>query len=166
MPAKKTTKKEIPIKPELNVKATKEITTTVTTVIKQVVIGKDGKSYQPRRTKVQQQQIEKLIYELLMAGNSWHLIMNILQEQHGYKQSNAEKNICKVYKSFKAKAEVESDDLKEQYLEMYLNLYKKAQEAKDLKTAKLIMDSIVKLQGLITNKVEANVNLQNYEIKF
>jgi hypothetical protein len=119
-----------------------------------------------RRNAIVLQEKEKLIYEWLMKGWSHKRIGDELMANHGYKtKSNCDAVIAKVIKSFKPNNEVEIEDLRAEYLEMYRDLYRTALENGETKTANSIMDSIIKLQGLAINKIEAKVET-TFEVSF
>jgi hypothetical protein len=120
---------------------------------------------QSKRTKIQQQGMEEIVYQLIMKGETYRNVMNILMEKYSYTKVNAEKIYLKVIYSFKEKNPFDADELRQKYLEMYQDLYKQAVINRETLAAKQIMDSIVKLQGLITQKVEAKID-QVFEVKF
>jgi hypothetical protein len=120
---------------------------------------------QHKRTKVQQAGMEQIVYKLIMNGISYRNVKKELMDNHGYTDCNAEKIYMKVINSFKIKNKQEQEDLRITYLEMYLSLYNDAVANRETVTAKAILDSIVKLQGLITQKVEAKID-QTFEVKF
>lgn len=120
---------------------------------------------QPKRTKVQQAGMEEIVYQLLMKGETYRNIIKILMDNHSYTKINAEKIYLKVIYSFKEKNPIDADELRQKYLELYMDLYKQAVINRETLAAKQILDSIVKLQGLITQKVEAKIDT-NYEVKF
>ena len=124
-----------------------------------------GKYPQNKRTKVQQAAMEQIVYDLIIKGNSFRNVKKIMMEEHGYSDSNAEKIYLTVHNSFKIKNELEAEAKRDEYLEMYLSLYNDAVVNGETLIAKNILDSIVKLQGLITQKVEAKIDT-NYEVKF
>lgn len=118
-----------------------------------------------KRTKVQQAQMEFIVYDLLINGYSWRNIIIFLEENHQYKRSNAEKIILKVLKSFKIKDQIEKEKQHDIYIEMYLNIYKQAVSDGKVLIAKMVLDSICRLQGFITTKVEGKIPL-DYIVKF
>lgn len=118
-----------------------------------------------KRTKIQQQGMEEIVYQLIMKGESYRNVMKILQDKHKYSFSAAEKLYLKVTKSWQIKNETTLEELRAEYLEMYKDLYKSALANREGVLAKTILDSIVKLQGLITQKLEAKID-STYEVKF
>lgn len=121
---------------------------------------------QPHITKLQQLANEKMIYQLMMDGWSAKRIVDKLMDEHGYRtQANARKIIDKVITNLKPKSEAELEMARDKYLEMYNDLYKRAIEAKEIRTAQLIMDSIVKLQGLAITKFEGKIDT-TFEVLF
>lgn len=110
---------------------------------------------EPHRNKIEQKEIEKIVYELLMGGYSYKRIIDTLMENYGYNtEVNCYKVIEKVVKSFKPKVMQEIDDLKDRYLEMHTDLYKRALETGDVRAANDVLKSITKLQGLDVQKIE------------
>lgn len=119
-----------------------------------------------RRNAIVLQEKEQLVYKWLMAGWSHKKIADELMANHDYKtKSNCDAVIAKVIKSFKPDGEVEIEDLRAEYLEMYRDLYATALRNGETKTANSIMDSIIKLQGLAITKIEAKVET-TFEVNF
>lgn len=109
----------------------------------------------PRLNKLAQKENEKVVYKLMMEGWTVKKIIDELMENHGYKtEHNARKIIKKVIKSFKPETEIEINELKGQYIEMFNNLYNKTLNAKDYRGANSILANLVKLQGLDVQKIE------------
>lgn len=118
-----------------------------------------------KRNFVYKKTVEKVIYELLIKGWTQTRISEVLMRDHGFPDEPHCKNaVYKVISKFKDNNDIDIDDLKAQYLEMYMKLYSDSVDV-NKKTAKEILDSIVKLQGLITNKIEAKVD-STFEVKF
>lgn len=118
-----------------------------------------------KRNFVYKKTVEKVIYELLIKGWTQTRIAEVLMRDHGFPDEPHCKNaVYKVISKFKENNDIDIDDLKAQYLEMYMKLYSDSVDV-NKKTAKEILDSIVKLQGLITNKIEAKVD-STFEVKF
>lgn len=118
-----------------------------------------------KRNFVYKKTVEKVIYELLIKGWTQTRISEVLMRDHGFPDEPHCKNaVYKVISKFKENNDIDIDDLKAQYLEMYMKLYSDSVDV-NKKTAKEILDSIVKLQGLITNKIEAKVD-STFEVKF
>jgi polyhydroxyalkanoate synthesis regulator phasin len=117
-----------------------------------------------KKNSYQQALIEKQVYDWLIGGWSNKLIIDELIENHKYKYDNARYLIDKVVKSIRVTEEAEIEDLKNKYLSMHLDLYKKCLDASETRTANEVLKSITKLQGLDINKVE--VKDTTYEIEF
>ena len=118
-----------------------------------------------KRNFVYKATVEKVIYELLIKGWTQTRISEVLMRDHGFPDEPHCKNaVYRVISKFKENNDIDIDDLKAQYLEMYMKLYSDSVDV-NKKTAKEILDSIVKLQGLITNKIEAKVD-STFEVKF
>lgn len=118
-----------------------------------------------KKTKLQQLAIEKLIYELLIAGWTNQHIVDKLIEEEGYKYDNAWKQIVKVTKALKPKVAEEVEDIKLRYIDMYLDIYSRAVDSMDLKAANAILANLTKLQGLAVDKQEIKVEA-TYQIEF
>lgn len=118
-----------------------------------------------KRTKAQQEAMEQIVYGLLMKGETYRNVIKILKEKHAYNDANAEKIYLKVIYSFKEKNPYDADVLRTKYLELYFDLYKQAVINKETLVARQILDSIVKLQGLITQKIDAKID-NNYKVEF
>ena len=118
-----------------------------------------------KRTQSEEAEQEKLVYELMMNGLTTVQLVKVLIEQHGYQERNARRLIYKVNKSFKIQDEEEKEMLKDKYVEMYHNLFQKAESIEEFKTANTILNSIVKLQGLDVIKQEIKVE-GTYTIEF
>ena len=118
-----------------------------------------------KRNFIYKKTVEKVIYELLIKGWTQTRISEVLMRDHGFPDEPHCKNaVYRVISKFKENNDIDIDDLKAQYLEMYMKLYSDSVDV-NKKTAKEILDSIVKLQGLITNKIEAKVD-STFEVKF
>ena len=57
------------------------------------------------------------------------------------------------------------EELKDKYVEMYLNLYRTALLSDDVRVDKGVLDSITKLQGMLTQKMEVETK-ETFEVKF
>lgn len=101
----------------------------------------------------------------MMDGLSNHQIVVKLIEEYNYKQDNAYKIVNNVLKDLKPKSEEELNDLKNKYLDMYHNLYKKSLDKNDLKTANAVLKNITDLQGLNKINIDAKID-ETFNIKF
>lgn len=118
----------------------------------------------PRRNEYEQKLAEETVYKMLLGGYSNKMIKDELIRNHNYKTDSAAKYcINKVIKSFKMENRIE--ELKDKYVEMYLNLYRTALLSDDVRVAKGVLDSITKLQGMLTQKMEVETK-ETFEVKF
>ena len=118
----------------------------------------------PRRNDYEQKLAEETVYRMLLDGYSNKMIKDELIRNHNYKTDSAAKYcINKVIKSFKMENKI--DELRDKYVEMYLNLYRAALLSDDVKAAKGVLDSITKLQGMLTQKMEVETK-ETYKVTF
>lgn len=111
-----------------------------------------------KRTKIEMLEMEKIVYKMILKGWSFKKIAEELQTKHGYRSLvNCEKIYYKTIKNITPKLEIQKENLREKYIEMYQDLYSKAIEAGDIKNANKILDSIVKIEGLITQNIEGKI---------
>lgn len=111
-----------------------------------------------RRVKSYLDEIDKYVIDLMLKGKSTSFIIQDLLDNWEVKTESSAKHFirrCNAKLSEANKTAVE--DKISQYKEMYLNLYEEAVDAGERKVAREIMDSIIKLEGLITNKIQATV---------
>jgi hypothetical protein len=120
---------------------------------------------QEKRSKVLIAQIDDDIHNWMLAGLSNKKIKVKLLEVYGIKESNAEYRIGQVLKSFKIESDENAELLKGKYVELYQDLYQRSLATGKVKEAKDVIDSIVKLLGLSTHKVEAKIS-NTFEIDF
>lgn len=119
-----------------------------------------------RLTKLEQLDIEKTIYKWMLEGLSPKKIIIRLMEEYDYKtETNCRKVIDKVNKSFLTTQKAEQEELRSKYIELHLDIYKRAIENGELKTANSILDSITKLQGLHIQRVESKI-VDDFKIDF
>lgn len=107
-----------------------------------------------KKNKLQQQQMEEVVYQLLIGGWTSKNIITELITKYGYKAPNAQKLITKVLSGLVPLEQNTIDELKVRYLNMFLDIYAQALNANEYRTANEILKSIVKLQGLDVQKVE------------
>lgn len=98
------------------------------------------------------------IYLWTLEGWTTKKIVDTLVGEYGVRSTYAAEKLVKMVRQSYTLIEKEDiDELKAKYLEMYSDLYRRSIEKKDMATARNILDSVVKLQGLITNKVEGKI---------
>lgn len=119
-----------------------------------------------RRNSYIIEEINKVVYNLLIAGYTNTQITEILMAEYGFNtRENCTHAILRVLKQMKEESEPEVEMLRQKYLDMYLELYKGLIASGDFKGARGVMDSIIKLQGLAVEKIEAKINT-TFEIEF
>lgn len=119
-----------------------------------------------KKTRLQVEAAQKIIYELMMKGYSNYKMVNYLIENNIYKTDGAARKAIEVFnKTLYKNSEKDLDKLKQKYIEQYEDLYLKCIESKDRKTAATILNYICKLQGLDINKIEAKIDT-TFQIEF
>lgn len=118
-----------------------------------------------KRSNMQNYEVRKFVFSQMLEGKSKRQIIDILKEEHGYESANAHKVYTNCMNEYKPSSDEELVQLKEQYLEMYLDLYDRARKNKEHANAKSIMDSIVKLQGLLVDKQVVKTE-HTYKVEF
>lgn len=102
---------------------------------------------------------EARIYLWMLEGWTNKKICDQLQNNYGIPTlKKAKRLVNNVNRSYRIIDQKEAEELKSRYLEMYSDLYRRALNKDDLSTARNILDSVTKLQGLATKKVDKNVN--------
>lgn len=110
------------------------------------------------RSKQYLEEIDKYVIDLMMKGKSpAYIIQNLLENWEVKTISTAKQHIRKANAKLTEANKGSLEDKISQYHQMYLSLYEEAVEAGERKVAREIMDSIIKLEGLITNKIQATV---------
>ena len=107
---------------------------------------------------VTEKDYEARIYVWMIQGWTVKKITDELILNYGIKSEvTAERLIRNVNHSCSSVSVKDMDVLRSMYIETYFDLYRKAIEKKDYATAKNILDSVVKLQGLITKRTESRI---------
>ena len=116
-----------------------------------------------KKNKLQQLKMEQTVYEFLMAGWTNKNIITELINNYGYQHENAQKIITKVLADLVPLEQNTVEELRTRYLNMFYDIYSRAADAGEWRTANEIMKSIVKLQGLevqrIETKIEGDINI-------
>lgn len=120
---------------------------------------------QHKGNKLKTEQARKLAYYLLIKGYNNQHIYEQLMNTFGYKKDNCIIIVNKILNSLVIQEQNEIDELKTKYLYMFLDLYQKAVEKDDIRTANEVLKSIMKLQGLDVQKVEGTIT-NVFEVKF
>lgn len=114
---------------------------------------------------IQEAEMEKIVYYMMMKGYSNYRIIDELLENHGFNsEGNCRRIIDKVNKSLREKSEKDLDIVKEKYLEMYTDLYNKCVADGDHRGANEVLKSLTKLRGLDIQKIE--IKDTTFEIEF
>ena len=100
-------------------------------------------------------ELKKHILAQITEGTpSFKVIESLVEDGWCRTNRNAADHYYKVLTSFKIADNAELDMARGKYLLMYENLFKKAYDSGDYKTANTILDSIVKLLGIVNTKIE------------
>jgi len=118
-----------------------------------------------RSTRAYLDEADKQIIKMLIEGYSLPAIIQYLLNEHNITESAARQWLRRCYGKLTKADERTMLELATQYEQMYLSVYESAIENNEYKTAKDIIDSLVKMKGLLTTKIEANVTT-DFEIKF
>lgn len=119
-----------------------------------------------KKTKIEQQKMEQLVYDWLIMGWTAKNMVTELMTNYNYKtEFNCRKLIDKVNKSLIPTGEENIEEIKSRYIDMYLDIYSRAVDSSDWKAANAIMANLVKLRGLAIDKQEIKVE-GTYQIEF
>lgn len=111
-----------------------------------------------RRSKSFCELVDLHIIDCMTKGMSPIMIIKDLEDNFEFATSDNARAAIRRCNAKLAEVNKESFDEKvAKYLEIYHNLYKQTIEASEFRTANSIMDSIVKLEGLLTQKIETKV---------
>lgn len=119
----------------------------------------------PRRTKKYLIEIDKYILYKLIKGDSHFQIIEYLVDNEGMTEANARFRLDQVMKRISKSDDLEFEEKISKYKEMYSNLYRESLKNDNYRVAKEILDSMTKLEGLLTQKIEAKID-NTYTIKF
>ena len=118
-----------------------------------------------RRNKLQIIEDKKIIYKWMMDGLSNHQIVNKLMDEMNYCRKNAYIRVGQVVKELTPEKEVEVNQLRSKYMDMYHTLYHNAISSGDLRTANAVLKNMTDLQGL--NKINIDAKIENtFNIEF
>lgn len=119
-----------------------------------------------RRTKTFLDQCDKYILEKMIQGLSAAQIEQLLVDEWDFETGdNARKAIRRVNNKLSETNKEEIEVKVTQYKQQYQDLYKNARDAGEWKTAGGLLDSLVKLEGLLTQKIEAKIE-GTFEVTF
>lgn len=132
--------------------------------------NKEEKEVRKRRTKYQVEQDIKWAVKMLTRGWTTRKMVEHMMENMDYDtDGNCRKIIQQAYKVIKIDNDIDLEELTGRYVNMYLTIINKAMgdeetNSSDLKNAIKALDSLTKLQGLITNKFEGKID--GFEVEF
>lgn len=108
-----------------------------------------------KRSKIFIEEVDKDILEKLLDGWTPFQIVEYLMENWDFVTvSNCKKRIDNVQKRMMVHNKTELEEKIALYKQQYYDLYQKARSNAEYKTANLILDSLVKLEGLLKDRVE------------
>ena len=121
-----------------------------------------------RASKIFIEEVDKDILEKLLDGWTPFQIVEYLMENWDFVTvSNCKKRIDNVQKRMMVHNKTELEEKIALYKQQYYDIYQKARSAAEYKTANLILDSLVKLEGLLKDRIEiksenmTTLNLEN-----
>lgn len=108
-----------------------------------------------KRSKVFIEEVDKDILEKLLDGWTPFQIVEYLMENWDFVTvSNCKKRIDNVQKRMMVHNKTELNEKIALYKQQYYDIYQKARSNAEYKTANLILDSLVKLEGLLKDRIE------------
>ena len=108
-----------------------------------------------KRSKIFIEEVDKDILEKLLDGWTPFQIVEYLMENWDFVTvSNCKKRIDNVQKRMMVQNKTELEEKIALYKQQYYDIYQKARSAAEYKTANLILDSLVKLEGLLKDRIE------------
>ena len=108
-----------------------------------------------KRSKIFIEEVDKDILEKLLDGWTPFQIVEYLMENWDFVTvSNCKKRIDNVQKRMMVHNKTELEEKIALYKQQYYDIYQKARSAAEYKTANLILDSLVKLEGLLKDRIE------------
>lgn len=117
-------------------------------------------------TKMNKQLRQQRILALLKEGQSKNLIRNQIKESEQVSDSTLDKDFAEVNKLIKESNQFDADGMKVLLNDRLELLYSKALQANKIDTALKIISEQSKLNGLLVDKQEVNVNDGQFEIIF
>ena len=105
--------------------------------------------------------IEAMIYKKLVEGWSYNMIGQYMIDNYGYKNiASTNFTVGKVSRSiFSNRPKEELYEAQERFFDMYLDIYRKAYEKGDYKTALNTLNSMARMRGLLQEKInETQIN--------
>ena len=119
-----------------------------------------------KRSKVYLEKVDEFIVAEMMDGATPMNIIQSLMKDWGYNTvDNARKAIARVREKMTVNNQFSIEQKIAEYKEMYKYIYKQTKEAAEWRTANQVLDSLVKLESLATQKIEAKVE-ENIVVTF
>lgn len=118
-----------------------------------------------KRTKAEQMDMVNICIEWLGQGLTSRDIVIKLEMEYEYKEDNCYNVIKQAYKKLAETNEQKVEELRASYSQMYQNLYKIAMEQGNIRTARGVLDSLSKIQGVVITKVEITDNTFDVDFK-
>lgn len=112
----------------------------------------------PRRSKVEIETIDEIILDKLLQGHTPLTIIRFLMENYSMSERNSRMRIDVVNKRILNSDKSGVDEKISRYKEMYADLYQRALDMDDIRTAGTILQSMTKLEGLEKIKIEQNIS--------
>ena len=108
-----------------------------------------------RKSKAHIEELDKIVIDMMLKGKTPISIMDELINKYDVKtMSSAKHFIRRCNKRLTENNEQSIDEKIAYYKSMYLDLYNKSVVANERRNAKEALDSLVKLEGLLTHKLE------------
>lgn len=117
----------------------------------------EKKERKPRASQLEEIEMMKNVYDMLIRGYTNRQIKDSLTNDYHYEERNAHRLLYKVFKRLLVENEVELEQEKNKYIDMYLNLYQQAVANNDVRAATQVLKNLSDLQGLNVQKIEAKV---------
>lgn len=111
------------------------------------------------------EKVSDIIFKLILDGYTKGGIITKLTKEHKYSHNLSLFSYNSVINYIESCATQTTSELRAIYVEMYLKLYRDSIKSGDIKNAKVILDSIVKLNGLLSDKLEVSV-VDAYNVTF
>lgn len=124
----------------------------------------EKKQIKSRASRLEEIDMMKKVYDMLIKGLTNRQIKDNLMNDYHYEERNAHRLLYKVYKQLVIVNEVELEQEKNKYIDMYLNLYQRAIDNNDVRAATQVLKNLSDLQGLNIQKIEAKV--ENIVVEF
>ena len=119
-----------------------------------------------RRDKMEMARVETFVLSQIVAGSAATNIMRDLKAQFGFKTDvNCRKVIHKVTKKLEENSSTDIEQARAVYRQRYEDLYQRALNDGKTETARAILDSMAKIDGVVIQKIEQKVT-EAYKVEF